>query len=355
MVNWNDPVILARTYLDFVKLEHALAGVYIWEYVTNLHYEWDFMARKRKWLWTLSIYSFCRFCCLMFTILNLVGMDVTTEINCQAWIQAALTFADLALVSASLLIVLRIAAIWERNIYVIGLSGTIWLVNAAFWLRDIIRSKGLWNPLEGGCLDLLTERGKPLAVISFSTDASLLAIMLVGLFFKGEAVRFGIWRTLYHQGLIWLSMATIAEVPVIILLFKNINDVWNLMFQTPALLIMVIGATRMYRSLSNYGQTSEISSGGLPPSATKNTGPQPSSLQFGRTAASTTNASYAMRPIEIAVHRQHDGDGYGARSQDLDKVRTVDLEVGAVGAVDGDHALYGTKEKAGSRHSSDGY
>ncbi|KAI0047721.1 hypothetical protein FA95DRAFT_1605852 [Auriscalpium vulgare] len=346
MVNWNDPAILARTYLDFIKLEHALAGVYIWEYVTNLYYEWEFVSGKRKWLWTLSIYSSCRFCCLMFTILNLVGMDVTREINCQA-------FTALSMALAALLIVLRIAAIWDRNRIVTVLASIIWIGSGAFWIREVIRSRGMWNPAGGGCLDLLTVRGRPMGVISFASDASLLLIMLVGLLLKGESSRFGIWRMLYHQGLIWLGMATIAELPVVILLYKNINDVWNLMFQTPALLIMVIGATRMYRSLTNYANKHEISSG-LPVAAS---GPQPSSIQFGtfRTTANA-NAVSAVRPIDIAVDRQRsETDTLDDHAQDADKVRALnfDIEVGAAAA---DRALYGgTKEAASSRHSSDGF
>ncbi|KAI0044003.1 hypothetical protein FA95DRAFT_324274 [Auriscalpium vulgare] len=298
MVNWNDPAILAKTYLDFVKLEHALAGLYIWEYFTNLHYEWDFVSGKRKWLWTLSIYSSCRFCCLIYTILNVIGMDATREINCQSWIQATTAFTALAMALAALLIVLRIAAIWDRNRIVTVLASIIWIVSGGFWIREIIRSRGTWNAVGGGCIDLLTVRGQPMGVISFVSDASLLIIMLLGLLLRGESSRFGIWRMLYHQGLIWLGMATIAELPVI-LLYQNINDVWNLMFQTPALLIMVIGATRMYRSLTNYANKTEISSG-LPVAAS---GPPQSSIRFG-TFRTTANAVSAVRPFDIAVDRQ---------------------------------------------------
>ncbi|KAI0044303.1 hypothetical protein FA95DRAFT_1562363 [Auriscalpium vulgare] len=343
MVNWNDPVVLARTSLDFVKLEHALAGVYIWEYVTHIDYEWDFISGRRKWVWTLVIYSLCRFSCLLFTIVNLVGMDVTTEINCQARLIAALTFAALAMVSASLLIVMRIAAIWQRNIYAVALSASVWLAIVAAWLQDIIKSKGIWNATGGGCLHVFTVRGRALSVISFVSDASLLVIMLVGLVSKREAARFSIWRTLYHQGLIWLSLATIAELPVTILLFKNINDVWNLMFQNPALLIMVMGATRMHRSLSNYANDSEHSRSSVRPPAVKGLNSQTGGMHFLRKASSTTNESYAMRPIEISVHREN--AAFDEREEDADKVRTVelDLEVGMSGA---DHARYGKAEKA---------
>ncbi|KAI0044008.1 hypothetical protein FA95DRAFT_324715 [Auriscalpium vulgare] len=319
MVNWNDPAILAKTYLDFVNREHVLAGLYIWEYFTNLHYEWEFVSGKRKWLWTLSIYSSCRLCCLIYTILNVIGMDATREINCQSWIQATTAFTALAMASAALLIVLRIAAIWDRNRIVTVLASIIWIVSGGFWIREIIRSRGMWNAVGGYCIDLFADRGQPMGVISFVSDATLLIIMLFGLLLRGEASRFGIWRMLYHQGLIWLGMATIAELPVI-LLYQNINDVWNLMFQTPALLIMVIGATRMYRSLTNYADKTEISSG-LSGAAS---GPPPSSIRFG-TFRTTANAVSAVRPIDTVDRQRSETDTFDVHAQEVEKNKCSEL------------------------------
>ncbi|KAI0064917.1 hypothetical protein BV25DRAFT_1914069 [Artomyces pyxidatus] len=360
MVNWNDPVILARTYFDFIKLEHTLAGVYIWEYVTTLNYEWDFFARKRKWLWTVSIYSFCRLCCLLFTVVNLVGMNVTAPINCEAWIVFSLLFADLALVSASSLIVLRIAAIWERNIPVVALATSVWSVNVAFWLRDVIRSRSVWDPTSGGCIDLYTQRGQPLSIVTFSTDAVLLIIMLVGLLVKGDAARFGIWRMLYHQGLLWLVLAMVAELPTIILLFKNINDPWNLMFQTPALLTMVIGATRMFRALTNYSTNSEYGSRSNAPA--DRTAPPMSSLNFtsGRSGATHTNTGpLSPRAIEISVHREQDRDPRRGSSYDNDTIgpdkilplTTADLEMGAINQSREDAIYIGNEKQSATRSS----
>ena len=92
------------------------------------------------------------------------------------------------------------------------------------------------------------------------------------------------------KGLIWLALATIAEVPTVVFLWLNLNrercvylipsmltcdrssEVMNLvssmiaflrsigshhvqMFFTPEMVILVIGATRMYRALSTHFTT----------------------------------------------------------------------------------------------------
>jgi len=54
------------------------------------------------------------------------------------------------------------------------------------------------------------------------------------------------------EGLIWLFFATIAEVPPAVFIGLNLNYSFNLMFQTPALIVMTIAATRMHRSLSEF-------------------------------------------------------------------------------------------------------
>ncbi|KAI0305173.1 hypothetical protein B0F90DRAFT_1815412 [Multifurca ochricompacta] len=305
MTNWKDPARLAEVYLDFIKLGHVLAGLYIWEFVSNLHYEWAFIVGKRKWLWTLGIYVTCRFSALLFTILNLIGMDASDPINCQVWIIWSLVFASLALASGSFLIVVRISAIWERKTPVILLATSIWLINVAFWIHDISRSLSVWNSFGGGCLDLFTSRGQPLSIVTFLTDTILLTIMLVGLWRKGELQKSGLWRLLWTQGLTWLTLAVLVEIPMIVMLYLNLNDPWNLMFQTPALLVLVIGATRMHRALTNWGSVAEYVS---TRQAGLRTTPSTSGIGFRTGPSTSPSTTLPVRPIEIAVHMCSDHD-----------------------------------------------
>jgi len=57
---------------------------------------------------------------------------------------------------------------------------------------------------------------------------------------------------LYFQGLFWILTAISTEVPSVILPFLNMNDAWNLMFQVPHMVLMVIMSTRLYRDLFQY-------------------------------------------------------------------------------------------------------
>jgi len=52
-------------------------------------------------------------------------------------------------------------------------------------------------------------------IVTFSTDIVLFSLMLIGLLRLGfhERSAFGMGRLLWRQGLIWLLIATLAEVP----------------------------------------------------------------------------------------------------------------------------------------------
>jgi hypothetical protein len=68
-------------------------------------------------------------------VLNFVGMDVTTRLNCQVWISFVATFFCLSLGCASLLIVLRIIAIWSRNKVARVVTLSIWGIGIGFHIQ----------------------------------------------------------------------------------------------------------------------------------------------------------------------------------------------------------------------------
>ncbi|KAH9031889.1 hypothetical protein EDB85DRAFT_1300571 [Lactarius pseudohatsudake] len=54
-----------------------------WDFFTTLDFEWDYITGRRKFRWTLLLYSLSRLGALGTTICNLVGYNVTHQINCQ--------------------------------------------------------------------------------------------------------------------------------------------------------------------------------------------------------------------------------------------------------------------------------
>jgi len=78
--------------------------------------------------------------------------------------------------------------------------------------------------------------------------------MLIGLLrlCRHRGGRFGLAQLLWKQGVIWLFLATVAEVTPAVFVCLNLNGPLDLMFQVPTLIIMSIAATRMHRSLVDF-------------------------------------------------------------------------------------------------------
>ncbi|KAI0044166.1 hypothetical protein FA95DRAFT_1608784 [Auriscalpium vulgare] len=253
MTNFHDPAVIQADYLSFIKFLHLVDGIYIWEYFMSLDYEWSVLTGKRPYRWTIWIYSITRIGALMTVVMNLIGFNVTSEMNCQTWIVFQLMFAYVALVAASSLIVLRIAAIWNRNHFAVALAVATWSTNVGFLLHDIITSRSVWNPTAASCTFVDTVHSRNNIIVTFTTDFVLCCIVIAGLLrMRRLHGTTGIWSLLYKQGLIWLGLATVAMIPSTVFIILNLNDPWNLMFQTPSLTVMSIGATRMYRALSDF-------------------------------------------------------------------------------------------------------
>ncbi|KAI9436151.1 hypothetical protein F5148DRAFT_1294653 [Russula earlei] len=261
----DNPVVLTRDYWALTKLWHAVDALYIWEFVTSLDYEWSVIKGRRPYLWTIwvrivaEIYSFTRVVTLTAAIVNLVGLDAATPINCQVWAFLNFIFSYLALASSSLLVVLRIIAIWNKNRFVIALAACVWGTNSDL-ISGISRIRSGWDTEQKQCLVLNVESNKLTIIVLLVTDIILLLTMLVGLFSlrRCGGGKFELSRLLWKQGLIWLLLATAVELMPVLFISLYLNDALNIMFLMPSLLTMSIASTRMYRSLADFSFSTDV-------------------------------------------------------------------------------------------------
>ncbi|KAI0281970.1 hypothetical protein BGY98DRAFT_156362 [Russula aff. rugulosa BPL654] len=136
MVDYHNPVTIAREFTEIVNFWHVADGIFIWEFFSTLDYEWDVIRGRRPYRWTVLIYSITRVATLLSIILNIVGFDSTAQINCQAWITSIALFSYTAFASASLLIVLRIIAIWNMAKITFVITMAVWAADVAFLISS---------------------------------------------------------------------------------------------------------------------------------------------------------------------------------------------------------------------------
>jgi len=186
-------------------------------------------------------------------ILILISLNGTALSNCQVEIVIKFAFGYLAFAAATLLIVLRIIAIWNRNKLVTAIATGLWVTNLGFLIHNIVQMRPVLVPAEGICIDDVLHMRLNM-ITAFITEIILVLIMLVGLLRLGfhESSVFGLGHLMWRQGLIWLFLATIAYIPPLVFISLNLNEPFNNMFQFPLMITISIAATRIYRSLVDF-------------------------------------------------------------------------------------------------------
>jgi len=249
------PEITAKDFTTVVKVLHFIDGVKFWYFFSNLDFDWMLVHRRPSLTWPALIYLANRLTSVSCVVSTLTGLNVSSQINCQAWISTAFLFPLLELELALLLIVVRVVAIWKCSSIIIGLNIIALATHSGVSLHLLTGIRAIWDrgPDYKGCIVGVPRMhlvSMSIATITFY--AFLLTAMLVGLLRQRQARSFGVWKMLCQQGWVWFALAVAAEVPTLTLVLLNINPALNLLFQVPRVVIASIGTTAMFRMLYNY-------------------------------------------------------------------------------------------------------
>ncbi|OBZ76247.1 hypothetical protein A0H81_02956 [Grifola frondosa] len=257
MVNWHDPSVIAQDAESFAKISIAACSIYLWEWVVTVGFEWRLITRQMRWKWPMLICILCRVCMLISVILVIIGLDITTQVNCQVGLRAILFLDYLCLVLSSLLIVIRVIAIWNWNQYVIAVVTLVYCADIAGMIYgNVMGVDSAWDPVTHSCQQLNDSNNKATMGIAFDSDILLLILTFVGVWRQRGSGR--LWKFIYRQGVIWIIIATIFYIPNVVLICLELNAMTNLMFSTPVYVALTICATRMQMSLYEHTSTDYI-------------------------------------------------------------------------------------------------
>ncbi|KAH9979052.1 hypothetical protein BGW80DRAFT_1455730 [Lactifluus volemus] len=258
MTDWHKPELVSTESFVLMKLLHVLGGIYIWELLYNIDFEFSVVTRKRKFIRTFPLYLGCRWCPLFAIVFEILAFDTNNKIDCQAWVVAAFMFAYLSFAFSSALIILRIVALWERNKVTTTLASTCWLATFVSYIYSVATARAIWNG--NFCMVVNLEHTKIAIFTTFVSDLILLLLMVIGLLrWENVRQRGGVLSSMCTQGLAWIALLTVGEVPPTVFMILNLNDPLNLIFQVLALVIMAIGASHIYRRLVDHPSLSGYS------------------------------------------------------------------------------------------------
>jgi len=131
---------------------------------------------------------------------------------------------------------------------------SVWGINVVFLIEGAARLRSEWVSAILTCVANTSSSNMATVISVPVTDIILILMMLFGLLRlrRNGGGTFDLAQLLWKQGVIWILLATVAEILPAVLLALNTKNQFQYIFQLPAVLTMAVAATRMHRSLVHF-------------------------------------------------------------------------------------------------------
>jgi len=323
MPDWKSPEELQKDGLIFGKFMHSLFGLYAYEWLVSLHFEWDFLTGKKKFRWPMIFYFANRYLMLLTMVGVLITLDSTTEVNCRALYTFSQLAGDASVGLASINLSIRTMAIWSQNRYIIGLLILLIIGHWSLILQGI-QLKAAWVP-GVGCVIIEFNNKIFAAIFIYSMCFDFIVFTLntyklVGLHWNsGTLVKLTQSRLshmIFSDGLIYFFIAFAANLVATIFMLLNLNLVMAVIFNVPAAIFSTIAACRAVRRLTKFSYNGPQ----MINNATTSTG-----SMFKRTA---TRPGVHVQMETFTHQEDRNVDFFIKSGKDSDGSRDPDLEAG---------------------------
>ncbi|KAH6917807.1 hypothetical protein BKA70DRAFT_1466 [Coprinopsis sp. MPI-PUGE-AT-0042] len=259
MVNWTSPESLAIQASAFTNLNHALFGLFVYEYFMSIDFDWSYVTGERKFHLPAVVYLANRYLLLFAMIGIIISLDTTSEINCQVLYTFNQLAGDAAVGLASANLALRTVAVWSfSKPLMIGLI----LLGMGHWslILQGVQLKASW--VDGvGCVITETNNKILAAIFIYSMCFDLIIVILttIKLWKHTKTPSHGLTLSrlpvlLFKQGLIFFIVAFLVNLVASIFMVLSLSPIMTVMFNVPAAVFSTIVACRSVRALSEYNR-----------------------------------------------------------------------------------------------------
>ncbi|KAI0763034.1 hypothetical protein BD413DRAFT_495304 [Trametes elegans] len=334
MPDWNSTQELITDSTVFLKFMHALSGLYFWEFVTSLDFEWAFLTRQKRFHYPAIFYFLNRYC-LLFTMIGLlIALDTPTEIDCQSLYTFNQIMGQSASGLASINLSIRTMALWSHNKFIVIPIIVIILGHWSLILQGVLVHASWVN---GGCA-VTGSNNTILAatfIYSMTFDLIILLLSMYKLVIGVKGGRSQLMTLLFKDGLVYFIIAFLANLLATVFIMLDLNAIMSVIFNVPAAIFSTIVACRAVRRLTNFSPKGPevFSSTGhsfrvaAPATGTTNTlGMHPGkSLRGGKPDIGLEGAVQVQ--MQTFTVRDDQGSEYNADG-DIQKSRVHDPEMG---------------------------
>ncbi|KAF7307166.1 hypothetical protein MIND_00510200 [Mycena indigotica] len=252
MPDWSSQAELLKDAAVFVKFQHALLGVYAWEWFISLPFDWQVLTGRKRFRWPLIFYFANRYLLLGALIGIAIGFDTFQEINCQSLFTFNQFAGDAAVGLASINLSLRTLAIWSQNMYIKALLVIIILGHWSLILQGVLLD-AQWSDELGSCIIQDTNTTILAATFTYSMCFDLIVLLLnaykLGVRRQGKS---RLTKMIFKDGLVFFFIAFLANLIATVFMFLKLNSIMSVVFNVPAAIASTIVATRAVRRLTNF-------------------------------------------------------------------------------------------------------
>ncbi|KAH7909771.1 hypothetical protein BJ138DRAFT_1114685 [Hygrophoropsis aurantiaca] len=257
MVDWQSPVEIEKDSLIFIKLMHALLGIYVWEFFISLDFDWAVLYGQKKFRWPLIFYFAGRYCMLFSVIGIMLAIEPPSQVDCQALYTFTEFVGNMACGFASINLALRAIAIWAQKKWIIGLVVLLILGHWPLILLGGILTAS-WIP-GTGCAIVKRDTAILGGLFIYSMCFDFTILCLAGYKLAWAPQRAGIAKfqsrlvkMLFADGLAYFFIAFLANLLATIFMLLDLNPAITSIFGVPAAIFPTIVACRVVRRLSNF-------------------------------------------------------------------------------------------------------
>lgn len=252
MVDWNSPENVLSSADALSKVGNVFFGLYVWEFLSSLHFDWEILVGKRKFKWPMAVYFICRYSMLASQVVGIVGLDSVTPVNCQALLKFAEITADIAVTMASMNLAIRTAAVWNNELRIVI---PLIILNLSQW--SIILQGGVvmgsWNPQVSSCSFGVADHTKQLLLVVLTMAIDLAVLVLSYYKLSDGLLTSPTSRLLLHDGLLYFFVMFTVNVITTTLICLDWNAPILIATTVPATVVCVIASSQLVRRLYTKG------------------------------------------------------------------------------------------------------
>ncbi|KAI9455969.1 hypothetical protein HD554DRAFT_2030669 [Boletus coccyginus] len=260
MTDWQSLSELSKDLAVFDKLMHALLGLYGWEIILTLDFDWAVISGKKKFRWPLIFYFAGRYLLLFAMIGILISLDSPKEVDCQALYVFNQLAGNSALGLASINLALRTQvfySIWSQNRWIVGIMAVLILGHWSFILQGVLL-KVIWVQ-SVGCT--IVKSNTTILAATFIYSMSLDFVVLCLTTYKlawtrhisgTSGLHSKLLRMVFTDGLVYFILAFLANLLATIFMIMGLNAVMSVIFNVPAAIVSTIMASHIVRRLYNF-------------------------------------------------------------------------------------------------------